>query len=235
MKPSIGFNRHLEADWLIQTASWSANGYEDKELKSHIDDLLESSFVSKVAKDKTRNLLFGIWSSKSKSVPISFHKNACQLLLEHSELHLALHWGMMISKYPFFYYVVSQIGRITKYDNIFIYSQLEQRVTENYGDTSTIKRCMQFVVRTLMNIDVLANPKQGLYKLRNPLEITPPSVIAWLAEAIIRANDSKSKSIDTISNDPVWFPFKINFNEDTLSYCPQIDIHHQPSGAVVFI
>lgn len=235
MKPLIGFNRHLELDWLIQSASWAANGYEEQELKSRIDNLLEPIFDSKVAREKTRNLLFGVWNPNSKSVPASFHKNACQLFLENSDLNIALHWGMIISKYPFFYYVASQIGRMAKYDNLFIYSQLELRVSENYGDTSTVKRCMQFVVRTLINIGVLANPKTGLYQLRKPLKITPPKLIAWVAEATIRANDSQSKSVEFISSDPAWFPFEINLNEETLSSSSLLDLHHQPSGAVAFI
>jgi hypothetical protein len=60
---SIGFNRHLESDWLAQVASWTANEIEGKELKEKIDSMLTPVFTSQVAKDKTRNLLFGIWSN----------------------------------------------------------------------------------------------------------------------------------------------------------------------------
>ena len=96
MKPIIGFNRHLEMDWLVQTASWSANGIHGQALKNKIDSLLAPSFDSKVAQDKTRNLLFGIWDSESKSVPKAFHSDACKLLIEHSEINIAIHWGMML-------------------------------------------------------------------------------------------------------------------------------------------
>ena len=81
MKPAIGFNRHLEMDWLVQTASWSANGVHGQALKNKIDVLLAPSFDSKVAQDKTRNLLFGIWDSESNSVPKAFHADACRLLI----------------------------------------------------------------------------------------------------------------------------------------------------------
>ena len=69
MKTSIGFNRHLELDWLVQTASWVANGFQGKELKNRIDILLTPNFESKVAQDKTRNLLFGIWDPSSTIAP----------------------------------------------------------------------------------------------------------------------------------------------------------------------
>lgn len=235
MKPSIGFNRHLEMDWLVQTASWSANGFHGQELKNKIDTLLAPKFDSKVAQDKTRNLLFGIWDVNSKIVPKEFHSDACRFLLEHSEVNIVLHWGMMLVKYPFFYYVISQIGRMTKHEGTFIYSQLEHRITESYGDTSTIKRCMQFIVRTLMNLDLLANPKQGLYQLRKPIKIEIPDIMAWLVESSVRADGNSSKSMDMITNDPVWFPFQIVFNEDRLSQNPRLDVHHQASGAIIFI
>lgn len=235
MKTSIGFNRHLELDWLVQTASWVANGFQGKELKNRIDVLLTPNFESKVAQDKTRNLLFGIWDPSSTIAPKQLHIDACKLLIQHSEVNIALHWGMMLVKYPFFYNVVSQIGRMTKHDGLFLYNQLEQRITETYGDTSTIKRCMQFVVRTLMNLDLLANPKQGLYQLKKPIMITQKEVISWLVEISVRAEGNTSKSMDSIVSDPVWFPFKITFNENHLFQDPRFDVHHQASGAVIFI
>ncbi|AHY11666.1 hypothetical protein U9413_03315 [Escherichia coli] len=235
MKPIIGFNRHLEMDWLVQTASWSANGIHGQALKNKIDSLLAPSFDSKVAQDKTRNLLFGIWDSESKSVPKAFHSDACKLLIEHSEINIAIHWGMMLVKYPFFYNIVVQIGRMTKHEGLFIYNQLEQRITEIYGDTSTIKRCMQFVVRTLINLELLSNPKSGTYQLRKSIVIKYDNVIAWLTEVSVRAQGNSSKSMSAIINDPAWFPFDINFNENRLSSNIRLDVHHQANDAIIFL
>lgn len=235
MKPTIGFNRHLEMDWLVQTASWSANGVHGQALKNKIDVLLAPSFDSKVAQDKTRNLLFGIWDSESKSVPKAFHADACRLLIEHSEVNIAIHWGMMLAKYPFFYNVTAQIGKMAKHEGLFIYKQLELRITEVYGDTSTIKRCIQFVVRTLINLALLSNPKQGVYQLRKPISIVHENVMSWLAEVSVRAEGNSSKSLSAISNDPTWFPFYINFNENRLTSNVRLDVHHQTNNAIVFI
>ncbi|SHG84678.1 hypothetical protein SAMN05216361_3080 [Marisediminitalea aggregata] len=235
MKPAIGFNRHLEMAWLTQTATFAASEIKGAELKTRISSLLEPAFTSQVAMDKTRNLLFGIWNTQTKSVPERFQTKACQLLLSHSEQSLILHWGLMIAKYPFFYFVVGQIGRIARHDGVFVYSQLEQRVTEAHGDTSTIKRSMQFVVRTLMNLEVLSNPKTGMYQLRKPLIVHADELIAWLAEAVIHANDEKSRSLDKINNEPAFFPFEVVFNEGNLINATMLDLHHQASDTVVFV
>ncbi len=235
MKLVIGFNRHLEMDWLVQTASWSANGVHGQALKNKIDVLLAPSFDSKVAQDKTRNLLFGIWDSESNSVPKAFHADACRLLIEYSEVNIAIHWGMMLAKYPFFYNVTAQIGKMAKHEGLFIYKQLEQRITEVYGDTSTIKRCIQFVVRTLINLELLSNPKQGVYQLRKPISIAHDDVKSWLAEVSVRAEGNSSKSLSAISNDPAWFPFYINFNENRLTSNFRLDVHHQANDAIIFI
>lgn len=235
MKPAIGFNRHLEMTWLTQTAAWAASGLRGAELKQHIDSLLAPAFTSQVAMDKTRNLLFGIWDTQTKSVPTRFSQQACELLLSHSEKSLVLHWGLLIAKYPFFYFVVAQLGRIARHDGVFLYSQLEQRVTEEYGDTSTIKRSMQFVVRTLVNLEILSNPKTGMYQLRKPLTLSSPELIAWLAEAVIYANNEKSRSLERMNNEPALFPFDVVFNEGNLSNAPMLDLHHQASDTVVFV
>ncbi|MCC5856374.1 MAG: hypothetical protein JJU10_11955 [Idiomarina sp.] len=235
MKPAIGFNRHLEMTWLTQTAAWAASGLTGAELKRHIDSLLAPAFTSKVAMDKTRNLLFGIWDPQSKSVPLRFQQQACQLLLNHSEHSLVLHWGLLMAKYPFFYFVAAQLGRIARHDGVFLYSQLEQRVTEEFGDTSTIKRSMQFVVRTLVNLEILSNPKTGMYQLRKPITLTAPDLIAWLAEAVIRANDEKSRSLDRMNNEPALFPFDVAFTEEVLSSTAILDLHTQSHDIVIFI
>ena len=235
MKVSIGFNRHLEPDWLAQTASWVANEIEGKELKERIDSMLEPAFSSKVAKDKTRNLLFGIWNKLPKHVSSNFQNDGAKLLMEHSEVHTVFHWGMMLAKYPFFTYVISQMGKLSRLDRSFVYSQLEQRVTENYGDTSTIKRSMQFVVRTLMNLHILTNPKQGLYQLQKPVEINQAEVKAWLAEANILAGNVSSKSLAVINDDPVWFPFNFYIEPDDLNSNQRLEAHHQSSDTIVFL
>ena len=201
MKVSIGFNRHLESDWLAQTASWVANDIAGNKLKQKIDELLTPAFSSQVAKDKTRNLLFGIWCKLPKHIPGSFQKDAAELLMENSELNLVFHWGMMLAKYPFFKSVVEQIGKLTKLNDTFIYSQLEQRITEIHGDTSTIKRSMQFVVRTLMNLKLLANPKQGVYQLPNPISVNRPEIKSWLVEASIYSESTTSRSLNAINDE----------------------------------
>ena len=96
MKVSIGFNRHLEPDWLAQTASWVANGIEGQTLKDRIDSMLEPAFTSKVARDKTRNLLFGIWNKLPKNISERFHWRGAKLLMVRSERLLVFHWGMML-------------------------------------------------------------------------------------------------------------------------------------------
>jgi hypothetical protein len=235
VKVSIGFNRHLESDWLAQTASWVANGIENKELKDKIDSMLTPVFTSQVAKDKTRNLLFGIWSKLPKHISAQFQADGAKLLMDHSEIHLVFHWGMMLAKYPFFTFVIAQIGRLTKLNDSFVYSQLEQRVTENFGDTSTIKRSMQFVVRTLMNLQVLANPKQGVYQLQNPIKVEAAPIKAWLTEANILTDDSSSKSLTVINDDPVWFPFDLYFEANDLTHNSRLEVHHQSSDTIIFL
>jgi len=235
VKVSIGFNRHLETEWLTQTASWVAKDIEGDELKSQIDLMLAPVFTSQVAKDKTRNLLFGIWNKLPAHIPKAFQDDAAKLIMEHSELNLVFHWGMMLAKYPFFYLVVGQIGRLTKLNDAFLYAQLEQRVVENFGDTSTIKRSMQFVVRTLINLDLLANPKQGLYQTQKPIKVDSSSVKAWLVEASLYSESQSSRSLTTISDAPVWFPFELHFQASDLSQNGRLEVHHQSSDVIVFI
>ena len=94
---------------------------------------------------------------------------------------------------------------------------------------------MQFVVRTLINLELLSNPKSGTYQLRKSIVIKYDNVIAWLTEVSVRAQGNSSKSMSAIINDPAWFPFEINFNENKLSSNIRLDVHHQANDAIIFL
>ena len=82
MKTSIGFNRHLELDWLVQTASWVANGFQGKEGQKVPD--MTDNFVNEVS-DRYIELYEKITGEKFirtdiTNVPERIEKNCMEFL-----------------------------------------------------------------------------------------------------------------------------------------------------------
>jgi len=230
----IGFNRHLEREWLNQVSAWVDNGITGKELRAKVEELLTPFFTSKVAKEKTRNLLLGIWDRLPNHIPSSFQKEAAEFSCDETN-GLVIQWGMMIAKYPFFAFIAGQIGRLFKLQNIFAYSQLERRIIEQYGDTETIKRSLRFVVKTMCNLDVLNSNNKGNYNLCSSLSIQKPEIKVWLVEAALYSDGTGSRSLSAISRDPFWFPFDLDIHAYEIDRNSKFDLHHQMNDVIVFI
>ncbi len=231
----IGFNRHLERKWLDQVVAWVENGVQGKELRSKVEELLTPFFTSKVAKEKTRNLLLGIWDRLPKHIPSSFQKEAAELSGRDESNGLVVQWGMMIAKYPFFAFIAGQIGRLAKLQNTFSYAQLERRVVEQYGDTETVKRSLRFVVKTMCNLNVLKSNNKGNYNLCSPVSIQQADIKIWLVEAALYSDGTGSRSLSAISTDPFWFPFEFDIHAYEIDRNSKFDLHHQMNDVVVFI
>ncbi|WP_219079308.1 hypothetical protein [Vibrio parahaemolyticus] len=87
-----------------------------------------------------------------------------------------------------------------------------------------------------MNLEVLKNPKQGVYELNTAVSIEQPEVKGWLVvEAIMHSNQSSSRSLSNINDDTVWFPFKLFFDLSDVQTNKELEAHLQSSDTVVFL
>jgi len=201
MAIKIGFNRHLEPSWLNKVAILVNEGIVGKELRSEVEEFLTPFFTSDVAKEKTRNLLLGIWDKLPKHIPLSFQQQGAKLLSNHESASLMIHWGMMVAKYPFFASIAVHIGQLTELDNKLVYSELESKMIQQYEDTETIKRSLRFVFRTMCNMGVFKKTAQGRYIVTEKQLVIEPEVKNWLAEATSYADCPD-----------IWSPFQFEIS-----------------------
>lgn len=230
-----GFYRHLETEWLDQAAQLITSGTHGRALDVELRQLIDPVFTSPTGARKARNMLMALWDKRPAYIPESFQREAAALAVQSSEYSVPIYWGLLMAKFPFFAYTANQIGKLTKLNERFTYAQMDRRVVSQFGESDPVKRSLRYVLRTMANLGVLASDGKGTYLIKSPMTITDSAVRCWLVEAGIRAEQTRSRSLNAVLSDAAWFPFLFSVHAYELSKNSRIEIHQQASDVVLFV
>ncbi|WP_229626013.1 hypothetical protein [Vibrio parahaemolyticus] len=233
MSKRVNFSRHLEIQWLDQTARWVASGLDKATLNENVDRMLEPHIKCKVNKGKTRNQLINLWFSVSSDMSDSFQNKAIEFVKSSDELPLSLHWGQLVAKNVFFSDVARFVGRKLKHGDSFTYAQAQKHLVELYGDTETVKRALRSALKTLVEFRLVSRESNRSYSV-NKLEMyVDTRYKSWLLLALMYNQGFHNRSLSNLLDDLVWFPFdfSVSFNEiDALLF----ELHQQGNELVLF-
>jgi len=205
----IGFNRKVDLIWLDTVAGWAAADLPEAEIAQHFADLLTTIDQGKETRRKIKDILSGIWLQRTGELP-GFHEAGLAMYrtLPASE-RLALHWGRCVVVYPFFAYIATQIGRLYRLQGDVTAGEVQRRIVEHYGDSDWVKRSLRYVIQSMHNWQVLHSQSLGTYIICPPRQVTNPALIAWVAEAYLRANQVDSVAPSSVLTNPLFFPFAL--------------------------
>jgi hypothetical protein len=78
------------------------------------------------------------------------------------EMRVGVHWAMVAGTHPFFFDVATHVEKLTKLHGQANRSQIKRRMTETWGDRSTLERTIQHVLRSMAQWELLrAGEEQG--------------------------------------------------------------------------
>ena len=215
MVKTPGFCRHVEKEWLEQTLRWVASETDSVQLNKNLELFLGAYIATKENRRKARNLLTSIWMRpKNKDV---FFDTSIQLHQEIDTFSLPIHWGMLISKKPFFAEVARFIGRQARLNDTFTFSQVFRRMSMLYGETQATSRALSAVLRTMIELGVIdRSNKLTSYSIVPIQEKVSTHIANWLTTAAMISLNKVSISLDEVLADQVFFPFQIDINLNTL-------------------
>ena len=82
------------------------------------------------------------------------------LLIGTAEQKVAIHWAMAMGTPSFFYDVASNVGKLLTLHGQANRSQIKRRMTETWGDRSTLERTIQHVLRSITQWGLLRHGKE---------------------------------------------------------------------------
>jgi len=211
----IGLDRILRFDWLETTAALVSAKNDARTIKALLQEDLKGSFESsrtdvRGSIDKTITILLRIWLTSPKILD-SLRVDGLDLLKSAGQQHrLAIHWGMVMAVYPFWYGVAIHVGRLLRLQGTAAAAQVQRRIREQYGERETVARRARYVLRSYLDWGVLQETgKQGVYSAAKPLPVEEAQAIAWLAEAALHSRGNGSASLGELLESPAFFPFQI--------------------------
>ena len=232
MVKTPGFCRHVEKEWLEQTLRWVASETDSVQLNKNLELFLGAYIATKENRRKARNLLTSIWMRpKNKDI---FFETGIQLHQEIDTFSLPIHWGMLISKKPFFAEVARFIGRQARLNDTFTFSQVFRRMSMLYGETQATSRALSAVLRTMIELGVIdRSNKLTSYSIVPIQEKVSTHIANWLTTAAMISLNKVSISLDEVLADQVFFPFQIDINLNTLDVST-FEYLQQGNSIVVF-
>lgn len=231
MAKLVGISRSIKLEWLNQTVELLKQGMSAAEIKQALNDYLSIEIKSPTNLRKTREILMNIWVHNS-SEHQSIRKNALELMGKNDTPKLAIHWCMILLRYPLFIDVCKSIGRVTNIQSTFTTSWYKQKLSDVWGERTTLIHTSDKILQTLKYTEVIENTRVGEYKV-NVIDIHHESTIRLMILTYMTMNQKAYYDITELTNIPELFPFRFQISHEMLHHSDLFSMNYFGGKIVV--
>ena len=214
-RTKIGFDRTIRAEWLDAAAARISNGDSAdtarKFLWAFLEDV-EPGTTNNSGRGKTLTVVTRIWLMVPDDVRVLRESALKGLASADDKNRLAIHWAMVIATHPFFFDVATHVGKLLALHGQANRSQIKRRMTESWGDRSTLERTIQHVFKSMAQWGLLhsGSEKGSLVAARNPIPVSEE--IGEILVHGVLLSQGRGMALSQLSSHPALFPFKLQVN-----------------------
>lgn len=228
----IGFSQRIRLEWFEQTTNLILAGNDKASINSFLQKLLEDKVSVggrsvRGNREKVIDILLKTWLTVPSELE-QLRNEGLEILQAIPPKHrIAVHWSMAQTVYPFWMAVAAHTGRLLRLQGTAVAAQIQRRIREDYGERETASRAARRVLRTFIDWDVLNDtPDRGTYQQGRIYSIDEPRLIAWMAEASLRARANGAAPLRDLLENPSNFPFRLAHVsvEHLASLSPRMDV-----------
>jgi hypothetical protein len=228
-RTTIGFDRTIHIEWLDIAAARVSRGELPTETRKVLWEFLEDLVpgnTNNSGRGKTLTVLTRIWLTVPEQVePLRDRALKC-LAAANGENRVAVHWAMVVATHPFFFDVATHVGKLLALHGQANRSQIKRRMTESWGDRSTLERTIQHVLKSMAQWGVLKpGSEKGSLVARTPIQVSEE--IAELLVHGVMLSLGRGMSLSHLVCHPAIFPFKLQLNAATLRMNPCLRVQRQ--------
>lgn len=224
----VGFDRRIRLEWLDEVAFYYNKTRDPQACADHLKTFMLDENPGEEARRKFYTVLRRIWVEVPQEVEHVRNRGLDYLVsCNTSSERLAVHWGMIMSVYPFFKDTVEQIGDMFTMQDEISMAQIYRRTVEQWGERSTVKHAIAKLTGSLWQWGVLKKVKTGIYAAQPKVPIRETFQL-WLIECLVRSSGSESGMplISAITSTAL-FPFNIGMSGDDLCSQETLGIYRQ--------
>jgi hypothetical protein len=229
-RTTIGFDRRIDVEWLDAAAGRVAGGHLPADIREFLWGLLDGVVkgdTAHSARGKTLTVLMRIWVTVP---PIAEPLRAAAIKtirLASSEERLAMHWAMSIACYPFFAEVATHVGKLLALNGHANLSQIVRRMTETWGDRSTLPRAIQRVLRSMVQWGAIREGgRKGIFMQPARRIVLSESLAELVVQAVLISHGG-GMGLTQASSHSASFPFDVRLNASSARKSDQLRVLRQ--------
>jgi len=226
----VGFDRTISAKWLDAAVARVLTGETPDATRKFLWDFLEGvepGTTNNSSRGKTLTVLTRIWVSVPKQAE-SLKLAALQCVTTASgEERIGIHWAMVAGTHPFFFDVATHVGKLIKLHGQANRSQIKRRMTETWGDRSTLERTIQHVLRSLAEWGLLRAGEERGAIICSAQRISLGDEIGQLLLHSVLLGHGKGLQYPYLVDHPALFPFAVHVSVQDLMMNPVFRVQRQ--------
>jgi hypothetical protein len=211
-KLDIGFNRRVRAVWLKETLRLAAAGMPPEEIERMLKAQIAEDNKGKETIRKVFVYLNRVWL-QPPGYCIALRDEGLEMFRQHPDekSSFLLNWGMCMAAYPFIAHVAEATGRLLRLQGEAKANQINVRIRERFGDRHFVYRSVRYNLSTFLEAGALQEgSKKGIYMRGRSMKPRNAKEFAWLAEALLHAQDEANLPLQQIAVHGALFPFDLS-------------------------
>jgi len=226
----IGFDRTISSEWLDAAVGRVMSGETPEETRKFLWDFLEDVEPGKTnnsGRGKTLTVLTRIWVSVPKQAePLKQAALKC-IAATSGEKRIGVHWAMVVGTHPFFFEVATHVGKLTKLHGHANRTQIKRRMTEAWGDRSTLERTIQHVLRSMTRWGLLRSGEEHGSLIGPAQRINCGEEVGQLLVHSVLLGHGKGLPFSQLIDHPALFPFAVKLTARALMGNPIFRVHRE--------
>ena len=229
-RPAIGFDRKIDIEWLDAVAGRVASGQTPDEIRRFAWSLLDGAVAGDSVhsgRGKTLTVLSRIWIIVPGQAKL-LRDDAFQCITSATgEQRPAIHWAMTIGTYPFFFDVATNVGKLFAINGQANLSQIDRKMTETWGDRSTLSRALQRVLRSMVQWGMLQDGQAKGLLFPRPHRVPVPDDIGELLFQAVLLSHGRGMPLAQLRGHPALFPFDVRLTASALRKSTSMRLQRQ--------
>ena len=233
MAERIGLSKNVKLEWMNVAADQHLLGKTQNEAMPVIDEKIQESIKCQANVRTIRAILMNMWFKNQDW----FLDKATEAASGASEQErLAIHWALMLARYPFFYDLCSAIGGLLEFRDEITLEQIRNRVFDKWGARATLKPGLSQVIHMLKDLNIL-NPVKpvGTYT-HNKITVSDPNMMQLLCASVVMASGKEYMTWENITQHPALFPFvEEGLTQGDMASCEHLCLERMGDDIVIRI
>jgi hypothetical protein len=209
----IGFDRTIASEWLDVAVARAMTGEAPEATRKFLWDFLEDvepGTSHNSGRGKTLTVLTRIWDDvPEQAIPLKSAALKC-VATTSGENRMAVHWAMVAGTHQFFFDVAASVGKLLKLHGQANRSQIKRRMTETWGDRSTLERTIQHVLRSMVQWRLLRKGEEPGSLIGPSQRVRINDGVGQLLLHSVVLGHGRGLPYPQLVDHPALFPFQVD-------------------------